>query len=324
MQFGVTTFTRGPLATREGFHAIAAAAEKAGFDFIAVNDHVVVPASFDSKYPYNPEGKWSGGEGHCFDQLATMAFLASCTERLKLLSAVMVVPHRHPVLAAKMLATIDVLSNGRLLLGVGAGWLEEEFKILGAPFAGRGRATDEYIAAFRELWSKPRPAYSGEFVKFDNVLFEPKPVQKDKVPIWVGGESGPAMRRVVKLGDVWYPGSNSRDPLLDTPERLGAAIVKLADMAKAAGRDPATIATAYSVQWPVAWTADKRSDGTRRLFTGSAADMAQDVAALAKVGVSQLGMMLLADTARETCERIERFGKDVIAPLRRGGERRLG
>ena len=203
------------------------------------------------KYPYNPEGKWSGGEGHCFDQLATLAFLASCTERMQLLTAVMVVPHRHPVLAAKMLSTIDVLSEGRLLLGVGAGWLKEEFDILGAPFAGRGRATDEYIEAFKELWSKERPAYNGEFVKFDNVLFAPKPVQKDKVPIWVGGESGPAMRRVVKLGDVWYPGSNSRDPLLDTPERIGAAIAKLADMAKAAGRDPKTIETRITSTIPI-------------------------------------------------------------------------
>jgi probable F420-dependent oxidoreductase len=317
MKFGVTTFTRGPLATREGYHAIAAAAEKAGFDFIAVNDHVVVPTSFESAYPYNPEGKWSGGEGFCFDQLSTLAFLASCTKRLQLLTAVMVVPHRHPVLAAKMLSTIDVLSEGRLLLGVGAGWLKEEFEILGAPFAGRGRATDEYIEAFKELWSKERPAYSGEFVKFDKVLFEPKPVQRDKVPIWVGGESNPAMRRTAKLGDVWYPGSNSRDPLLDTPERLGGAIAKLAGMAKAAGRDPKTVATAYSVQWPVSWTAERAADGSRRLFTGSAADMAADTAALAKVGVSQLGMQLLASSVSETCERIERFGKDVIAKVAR-------
>lgn len=319
MKFGVTTFTRGPLATREGYHAIAAAGEKAGFDFIAVNDHVVVPTSIDSKYPYNPEGKWSGaGEGFCYDQLATLAFLASCTRRMQLLTAVMVVPHRHPVLAAKMLSTIDVLSEGRLLLGVGAGWLKEEFDILGAPFAGRGRATDEYIEAFKELWSKERPAYDGEFVKFDNVLFAPKPVRKDKVPIWVGGESGPAMRRVVKLGDVWYPGSNSRDPLLDTAERLGGAIARLAGMAKAAGRDPATVATAYSVQWPVSWTAERAPDGSRRLFTGGAADMAEDTAALAKVGVSQLGMMLLTSSVSETCERIERFGREVLPLVARG------
>lgn len=314
MKFGVTTHTRGALATREGFHAIAEAGEKAGFDFISVNDHVVVPASFDSKYPYNPEGKWAGADdGFCFDQLATLGFLASCTKRMKLLTSVMVVPHRHPVLTAKMLSTIDVLSQGRLMLGVGAGWLKEEFDILGAPFAGRGRATDEYIAAFKELWSKDRPTYSGEFVKFDNVLFAPKPVQKDRVPIWVGGESGPAMRRTVKLGDVWYPGSNSRDPLLNTPERLGAHIAKLGEMAKAAGRDPASIETGYSVQWPVSWTAEKGSDGSRRLYTGSAAEMAADTAALTRVGVQHIGVQLLASTAAETCERIERFGKDVIA-----------
>ncbi len=313
MKFGVTTHTRGPNATRQGFLAIAEAGERSGFDFISVNDHVVVPANFNSKYPYNPGGKWGGAEdGFCFDQLATLAFLTSCTKRMGLLTSVMVVPHRHPVLTAKMLSTIDVLSEGRLMLGVGAGWLKEEFDILGAPFAGRGRATDEYIEAFKALWSQDRPAYSGEFVKFDNVLFAPKPVQKPNPPIWVGGESDAAMRRTVRLGDVWYPGSNSRSPLLDTPARLGDAMGKLRGMAEKAGRDPGTISLGYSVQWPVAWAAERSAEGARRLFTGTSSDMAEDAAALAKAGVRYIGVQLLAGSPGETVERIERFGKEVL------------
>jgi probable F420-dependent oxidoreductase len=222
------------------------------------------------------------------------------------------VPHRHPVLAAKMLSTIDVLSQGRLMLGVGAGWLKEEFDILGAPFAGRGRATDEYIEAFKVLWNEAKPTYNGEFVKFDNVLFAPKTVQRPSPPIWVGGESDPAMRRTAKLGDVWYPGSNSRSPLLDTPARLGEAMKKLQGMAEKAGRAPGSVGLAYSVQWPVAWTAQRAGDGSRRLLTGSPADMAEDVAALAKVGVRHIGLHLLGDTISETRERIDRFGKDVL------------
>jgi probable F420-dependent oxidoreductase len=312
MHFGVSTMTRGPLATRAGYLAIAQAAERSGLGFISVNDHVVVPATINSHYPYSEEGTWSGaGSGFCFDQLATLCFLAGCTTSLRLLTAVMVVPHRHPVLTAKMLATADVLSEGRVTVGCGAGWLKEEFDLLGAPYAGRGRATDEYIQAFKTLWTEERPALSGEFVKFDNVLFAPKPVQKPHPPIWIGGESAAAMRRVVRLGDAWFPGTNNPAHRLDTTARLGAAIDQLRSLAKQAGRDPAKIDLACSIQWPVAWSADKATDGSRRLFTGNAADMASDVAALEKIGVRHVALHFAAGTVEETCARIERFGQDL-------------
>ena len=156
MDFGVATLTRGALGNRKGYLAVAEAAERLGYGFISVNDHIVVPRDIASRYPYSESGEWAARTaGECLDQLATLAFLAARTERLRLLTSVMVVPQRHPVLTAKMLATIDVLSAGRLIVGCGVGWLKEEFEAVGAPdFAERGRVTDEYLDAFKALWTQ--------------------------------------------------------------------------------------------------------------------------------------------------------------------------
>ena len=158
MDFGVATLTRGALGNRKGYLAAAEAAERLGYGFISVNDHIVVPRDIASRYPYSESGEWAARTaGECLDQLATLAFLAARTERLRLLTSVMVVPQRHPVLTAKMLATIDVLSAGRLIVGCGVGWLKEEFEAVGAPaFAERGRVTDEYLDAFKVLWTAGR------------------------------------------------------------------------------------------------------------------------------------------------------------------------
>src|SRR5262245_20714438 len=235
MDFGLSTLSRGVFVTSEAYLETAKAAERAGFGFLAVNDHIIVPASLDSAYPYTQGGRWAAAEhGHCFDQLATLAFLAGCTERLRLLTSVMVVPHRPAVATAKMLATIDVLSNGRLILGAGAVWMKEEFAILGAPFTERGAATEKYLEAFKALWTMDRPAYGGRYVSFPEVIFAPKPVQKPYPPIWIGGESPAAVRRVVKLGDAWYPGNNNQAKPLDTVTRLAAGIGELHAAARSA------------------------------------------------------------------------------------------
>ena len=187
-----------------------------GFDYATFSDHVVIPTDIEAKYPYSNTGEFPAGsrvERH--EQLIEMAFVAAKTKKLRLVSSVMVVPHRPAVLTAKMLSTIDVLSGGRLVLGIGAGWMKEEFEAIQAPdFAERGKVTDEYIKAFIELWTKPNPKFAGKHVRFDNILMDPKPVQKPYPPIWVGGESGPALRRTAQLGDAWYPiGTNPANPL---------------------------------------------------------------------------------------------------------------
>src|SRR5262249_58432518 len=175
----------------------------------------------------------------CLDELATLSFLAGRTERIKLLTSVMVVPHRQPVLAAKMLATIDVLSGGRLIVGCGVGWLQKEFEALSAPpFAERGRATDEFLNAFKMLWTHAAPQLQGRHVTFDNIMFAPKPVTKPHPPIWIGGESPQALRRAVRLGEGWDPASNNPQHRLDTAERLAKGVDELARRAGGAGREP--------------------------------------------------------------------------------------
>ena len=232
----------------------------------------------------------------------------------------MVVPHRPAIQAAKALATLDVLSNGRLILGVGAGWMEEEFKLLGANFAERGAVTDEYIEAFRQLWSADRPAYKGRHVDFEDVIFAPRPMQPSGPPIWVGGESQAAMRRAVRLGNGWYPGNNNQRMLMDTPERLKAGIASLDAMAEAARRDPATINKGLIIQGPFDWTRQQTQDkSARRMFTGTSEDMRADSAALAEAGVRHVALRCGGDTVTEAIERIERFGAEVIAAARTDG-----
>lgn len=315
MQFGISTLSRGLYTSRATYMAVAQAAERAGFAFLSVNDHIIVPGKLGSAYPYTQGGVWSASEhGHCFDQLAALAFIAGCTTRLKLLTSVMVVPHRPVIQTAKTLSTIDVLSNGRLILGVGAGWMEEEFKLLGAPFKERGAATDEYIEAFKQLWTAERPSYKGRHVDFEDVIFAPKPMQPGGPPIWVGGESPAAMRRTIKLGDGWYPGNNNQQMPMDTPERLKAGIGKLHRMAEAAKRDPASIDMGLIVQGPFDWARQETQDkSARRMFTGTSAEMRADSAALAEAGVGHVALRLGGETVTEAIDRIERFGAEVIA-----------
>jgi probable F420-dependent oxidoreductase len=317
MKFGLSTVTRGVFSSRENYMAVAKAAERAGFDFLSVSDHLIVPGKLTSHYPYTPSGVFAAAEhGHCFDQLATIAFLAGCTERLRLLTSVLVVPHRPAVLTAKMLATIDVLANGRLIVGAGAGWMKEELELLGASFADRGKVTDEYLEAFRELWTKDAPAYRGQHVSFSDALFYPKPLQKPHPPIWVGGESPGALRRAIKLGDAWYPGNNSQTKPLDTAARLGAGIADVRRMCEAAKRDPASLGISLLVQDVFDWGQHKTQDGSaRRMFTGTSADMAEDAAALSALGVGHAALRLGGDTAADCVARIERFGAEVIAKM---------
>jgi probable F420-dependent oxidoreductase len=316
MDIGIATNSRGECSTRQGYSAVAKRAEQLGFAFIGVNDHLVVPRAVASRYPYSEDGTWAGAAaGECLDQLTTLAFIAGCTERLKLLTSVMVVPHRQPVLAAKMLASLDVLSAGRLIVGCGAGWMREEFAALGAPFADRGRITDAYIDTFRALWTQSNPSLDAARLASADVLFAPQPLQKPHPPLWIGGESPAAQRRAVARGDGWYPASNNPQYRFDTPARLAAAIAGLRAMAEAAGRDPLAIDIAFVVLWPVSWTPQSSADGPRRLLTGTSPEIAADIAALARAGVRHLSISLQTARLAETLARMERFASEVMPLL---------
>ena len=168
MQYGFGAPVSGPLSTPENLARIAVEGEKMGYDYATISDHVVIPRDIEARYPYSDTGEFPGrSRGDRHEQLTAVAFVAGKTSRLRLVTSVTVVPHRPAVLLAKMLATIDVLSNGRLTFGIGAGWMKEEFQALGVPpFPERGAVTDEYLMACRELWTKDDPRFEGKYVKF--------------------------------------------------------------------------------------------------------------------------------------------------------------
>jgi alkanesulfonate monooxygenase SsuD/methylene tetrahydromethanopterin reductase-like flavin-dependent oxidoreductase (luciferase family) len=216
------------------------------------------------------------------------------------------------VLAAKLFMTADVLSGGRVIAGVGTGWMREEFEALGTPpYEERGAVTDEYLAAWQALWNEPQPKLDGKYAKFDHVVFAPKPAAKPHLPIWVGGESAPALRRTVKFGDAWYPVSNNQTIRLNTPEKLRDGIGKLHRTAENAGRDPTTIEVAYLWFGPPVWGAQQTPDG-RQLFSGTSSDMLADAAALEKAGAQTVILYLQRPTIEETLEVIQRFGEEVV------------
>jgi len=165
MDFGIHIGTRGCLTTRENIMAMASSAEASGYAIIGVADHLIVPVHTDVRYPYTADGIWPGAPtGECFDAIATLTFLAGFTQRIRLLTSVLVVPYRPAVLTAKLLTTADALSGGRVIAGVGSGWMKEEFAALDTPpFEDRGAVTDEYIRAWKSLWTEERPSIDGRF-----------------------------------------------------------------------------------------------------------------------------------------------------------------
>jgi probable F420-dependent oxidoreductase len=316
MDFGFNLPTRGPLANRESMLTLAKRGEELGFTYLAFPDHIVIPRQIESPYPYSAARKMVGvGEGDCLEQLTAMAFVAGATTRMRLLSSVMVVPHRPPVFTAKALATLDVLSQGRVTVGIGAGWMDEEFRAIGAPpFSERGKVTDEYLRVFKTLWTEDDPRFEGKYAQFENINFNPKPVQKPHPPIWVGGESPAALRRTAALGDAWYPiGSNPEFPL-NTAERFSQGVARLHEEARRVGRDPATIELAYWASWYKEGQTLELDDGKRQVFTGSDADVAQDIVTFRLLGVRHLLFSFARSTLPESLAALERFA-DKVLPL---------
>jgi probable F420-dependent oxidoreductase len=229
MKFGLRYCNTGPYVDPQAAIALAQAAEAAGFESLWTVEHTIVPAGYASTYPYDPSGKMAGGRSDISlpDPLIWMAFVAAATSRIKLATGIMILPQHNPVIAAKQIATLDHLAGGRIVLGIGVGWLKEEFAALGVPFAERGARTDEYIAAMRELWSAERPTFRGRFVAFEGAYCRPQPANKS-VPIIVGGHSEAAALRAGRLGDGFFPARGASAELIATARRAAAA----------AGRDP--------------------------------------------------------------------------------------
>ncbi|HEY3068373.1 MAG TPA: LLM class F420-dependent oxidoreductase [Methylomirabilota bacterium] len=312
MRYGFYLPTRGACATPDALDTIVRQAEALGFVSVMIADHVVFPTTIASKYPYTVTGAFPGG-GDALEQLTLTAFVAGRAPTLRLVTSVMILPHRNPVVTAKMLATIDVLSGGRLTVGVGVGWLREEFQALSAPdFDRRGAVSDEYLQIFKTLWTEDPARFEGRFYRFDSLRCLPQPVQKPHPPLWIGGHSPAALRRVARYGDGWHPvGANAAVPL--PPAELRGSLDELYRLTEGEGRDPSRLTISYKA--PVYDPATATLGGhSRRPFTGSPAQIADDITAYEKVGVSELVFDFRSDEVSECLERMERFATTVMAP----------
>jgi probable F420-dependent oxidoreductase len=236
MQFGIVFANTGHGAAPDGAVAVAQAAEAAGLAALWTVEHVVVPSGYESKYPYDPSGKMAGGaeEFDLPDPLIWLAYVAAHTTNIKLGTAILILPQRNPVITAKEVATLDHLSGGRVVLGVGVGWLAEEFAALNVAFGERGRRLDEYIAVMRALWTGDKASFDGDYFRFTDCISRPRPVN-GSVPVAIGGHSPAAARRAGRLGDAFFPMSPSL-------EALAEVIATMRTAASEAGRDPDSIA----------------------------------------------------------------------------------
>jgi len=290
MEIGAHLPIFGPATTRRVVVDFARRIEALGFDSLWVSDHVVVPFTIRSRYPYSKTGDFPLPPTENFlEPLTTLSVVAGATERLKLGTTVLVLPHRHPVLLAKMLATLDQLAPGRVILGAGVGWMKEEIELFGVPHERRGAWSDEALRIIRACWAPAeRTVFRGEFFQFDDLGVFPKPAP-GAIPIWIGGHTPAALRRVVQLGDGWHAAFPAR-------EVMEPALARLREACRAAGRDFSTLTITARIGLASRRPAD---------------EVATEIKGLAELGVSHLVLETRMRELDDMVATYERFARDV-------------
>jgi probable F420-dependent oxidoreductase len=287
MRFAIAFANTATYATTEGAAAMAEAAEGAGFESLWTVEHVVVPNGYQSTYPYSPDGRMPGAEHFDIpDPLIWLAWVAARTTTLRLATGILILPQRNPVVVAKEVATLDQLSGGRAILGVGIGWLEEEFRVLGVEWENRVARTEEYIEAMRALWRDDLPSFQGETVSFTEAISRPRPAA-GSVPIVIGGHSPASARRAGRLGDGYFPAKGD----------LATLLGEMRKAAEEAGRDPAAI--------------EVTAGGWDVMQGGQAA--LDEVGRLAELGVHRIAIAPPTYDPSALGDALARFGDDVIA-----------
>ncbi len=288
MKFGVMFANVGPMAYAEGAVAIAQAAEAGGVESLWTVEHTIVPAGYQSTYPYSPTGRMPGPEDSDIpDPLIWLTYVAASTSTIRLGTGILILPQRNPIVLAKEVATLDRLSGGRVELGIGVGWLEEEFDAIGVSFADRGKRTDDYVAALRALWTQDEATHHGTHSSFDKAISRPRPTQSS-VPIVVGGPSKAAARRAGRLGDGFFPGRGSHEDLKALIDVMRATAVEH-------GRDPDAI--------------EITAGGNGALGSGAL----DEVKALGDLGVSRVIIPPLAYDPEGQRTAFAKYGEEVIA-----------
>ncbi|MGD0672233.1 MAG: LLM class F420-dependent oxidoreductase [Candidatus Binatus sp.] len=281
MKFGTFLYQTSP----NSIAAVARKAEESGFESLWIPEHIILPVTYRSPYPYSLSGRMGAPpETPLHDPMLALAFVAGITTKIRLATGVFVVPIRNAFATAKAVASLDVLSGGRFIFGVGIGWLEEEFDAVGLSFKDRALRTREYIALMKELWSKESPEYHGKTISIEGFKFMPKPSQKPHPPIVFGGNTEPSLKRAAKLGDGWYG-------IADGIDEIAATIKRLREHERAAGRTA-----------PLELTVSKLRE---QLKPG-------DIQRFAAMGASRI-IVAPGATTREQIASMEKFGAEVIA-----------
>lgn len=296
MKFGVHLPHYGMPVTLDDLRAVAQDAEAMGYDSVWVSDHIVTPEHLQPSFGAT-----------FFDAFVVLSHVSALTQRVKLGTTVLVVPYRNPLVSAKMIATLDSLSGGRVILGVGVGGAPDEFEALGVPSNERGRRTNESLQVMIELWTNDPSNYQGRFFNFSDVRFAPKPVQQPHPPIWVGGRSDAALRRAVRLGDAWHP---TFMPLDQLRERMG----KLAQFASDAGRIPGPPTTIHQIVDFESGQA--QSPGDRRIGQGTPEQVAEDLAAYAEMNIETVVCNFRAGDVPAIRRAVELFASRVMPQLK--------
>jgi probable F420-dependent oxidoreductase len=284
-------------------------AEALGYDSVWAADRIVTPWEIATPYPYNEDRHFFVPPDVPFlEPLTCLAYLAACTERVRLGMSVLVLPYRHPLHWAKVATTIDHLSRGRLVLGIGVGWMAEEFDALGVPFKDRAAIAEEQLQVVSRLWTEPRPAFQGRYYRFAPVGFAPKPYQQPRIPLWVGGESAAARRRAARWGDAWFPYF-----VRITPAALRAHFDEVRARAREIGRDPDEIR--LNTCLPVEVTPEPVAQEPDRL-RGTPAQIADALRGFRAVGVEHLVLQFMAPRWPERLEQIERVAREALPAVR--------
>ena len=307
--FGTSLPSRGEMAGPEQLRNVAQRAEALGYDHVWVSDHIILPKKVDSFYPYAEDGvaTFKPDEPY-YEPLAALNFIAGCTQRVRLGTHVLIIPYRNPVLTAKILSTLDVLSGGRVIVGAGVGWMEEEFQAMGLDtYKDRGAVTDEYLQVYKELWTKEDASFDGKYYQISDTGFEPKPVQKPHPPVWIGGHSGPAVRRAAKYGDGWMP-IGLRPPAILEPEELAGKIARLRKLTVEAGRAEDAVALTFST----GVVFNDAAGNSRAWMQGNPDQIASDLRQYQDLGVSNFIVNFQGGTVPELQENMERFSREVI------------
>jgi probable F420-dependent oxidoreductase len=286
---------------------VAELAERLNFDTLWHFDHIVIPKVFDQgryRRLYGEEFPLTA-EDPFFEPITTLAFVAGKVSTPRLGLAVLVVPYRNPVLTAKMLSNLDVLSGGRLIVGVGAGWTKEEFEALNSPpYEERGRATDEYLDIFIELWTKEDPSYEGKYYRVSNIGLQPKPVQKPHPPIWVGGNTLPAFRRVARYGQGWLTHAL-------TPQQVAAKLPLLRQVCEEEGRNPDEVQVCLGGARVQFLNSSRLSGHERQPFSGTAQQIADDIRRCQEMGIAELRLSTGGANIHDVTRTLERFADEV-------------